>query len=185
MSRLKNPPVLFLSPFLFSSLANVLVEDLLPLLGRQEQVPRVEDDLVQLLLPGGERRDLLLREQVSELGHPGLERHELALFGRSDLSLHGGLFAQVNRTLLEKVAGSAVGFGRGLLLLVQLVLETKVRCYDLRQSSRKTVRSLKNLISAEKATKKPAQVRTKNRSENFKVPTWRSFLRFLGDHNGA
>ena len=51
---------LLLPPLLVRPLTHVLVEHLLTLLRRQQEVARVEHDLVQLLLPRRERGDLLL-----------------------------------------------------------------------------------------------------------------------------
>lgn len=69
---------------------------LLALLGVEQQVAAVEDDLVQLLLPGREGADVALVQQLQEGAHALLEGHDGALERGARLRLLGRLGARVD-----------------------------------------------------------------------------------------
>ena len=58
-----------LTTLLLCTLLHILVKYLFTLLGSQEQVARVEHDLVKLLLPRGEGRHLKMEQPVCQSGH--------------------------------------------------------------------------------------------------------------------
>ena len=120
-------PVLFLSSFFLCPLSNIFFENLLPLLGRQQQISWIKHDLVKLFLPRWKRRNLFFGQQITELGHASFEGNELSFFGRSDLGLHGGLLPEVDGTLFEDFFSAAIGCS---LLFVQLVLENKLGLWN-------------------------------------------------------
>lgn len=83
-------------PFLLCPLLDILLEHLLPLFGGQQEVSRIEHDLVQFFFPRTEGRDLLLGQHLLEQFYPGVQRYDGSLFGRPHLGFNRRLLSDVD-----------------------------------------------------------------------------------------